>query len=135
MGRYDASWNAIQAEWYYEKTPGIEKKQNNKGDFVLGNFEEDSWIRFANVNFNNDSVFNACYSSTNSNAAIEIRTDSINGKLYGTLQLKEGSEQCDSVDIKMPKGEKDLYLIFKGSGLESLELDWINFAQNKEAKK
>jgi hypothetical protein len=134
VGRYDASWDTIQAEWFYEIPAGIRKEQNSNGTIVLTGFKTGSWVRFANVEFEKESLFTVNYSLLGKNAEIEIRTGSINGKCSGNISMRRGCNITDSCLVQMPVGTHDLYLVFKGEKMDSLDLDWFSFGTDKYEK-
>ena len=86
VGQYEASWSEIQAEWYHEKSPGIAKEVNADGGFIASNIMNDSWLRFVNINFREQSnTFSARVIATKGSGQIEIRQDGLSGLLLGVV--------------------------------------------------
>lgn len=90
-------------------------RQDEKGIYVTG-IDNDDFIMLRQVDFGKGaSKFTATASEIVAGSSIEIRMDSKEGKLVGTLNLGEGSsETAASCAIKGAKGVHDLYLVFRG---------------------
>jgi len=92
---------------------------------VITNISLGDWIKFENVNFGNgDDIFQARVSSTsNSGGTIEMRIDSIDGMLAGSLSVPDtGSADVYRIiesSVKGTTGNHDLYLKFTGGGSEA----------------
>ncbi|MFC2110293.1 family 43 glycosylhydrolase [Bacteroidota bacterium] len=132
VGQYNASWDKIEAEWFYEKIGELKKESRKKKEFVISHFKNKTGLRFANMTF--DKVYHKFVTNISfkgENGVLEIRSHTPNGELLGQLELKcsNNSEtfhktQCD---ISVSKGVKDIFLIYKGSKKTNLKLDWFKF--------
>jgi hypothetical protein len=138
VGQYDASWPEIQAEWYSEKSEGITKQGSRETGFRLGNIENGSWVKFANVDFGNKTrklKFFASLSGISKSGEIEIRTDSLSGQLIGKAIVleknKNGGETTVSCRLKKTNGHKDIYLIFNGKSCYLFQFDEFSFRGKK----
>ncbi len=134
VGQYEASWSEIQAEWYYEKSPGIAKEVNADGGFIASNIMNDSWLRFVNINFREQSnTFSARVIATKGSGQIEIRQDGLSGLLLGVVDVPKMRGQniysMVSGKLKEVKGIKDIYLVFKGNAKSEFDLDWFSFSE------
>ena len=134
VGQYEASWSEIQAEWYYEKSPGISKEVNADGGFRASNIMNESWLRFANINFREQSnTFSARVIATKGSGQIEIRQDDLSGLLLGVVDVPKMKGQNNywmvSGKLKEVKGIKDIYLVFKGNAKSEFDLDWFSFSE------
>ena len=132
VGQYDASWDKIEAEWFYEKSKEIEKKGTRKEGFRFTNIKRKSWIKYANVNFNNQSKIEVSLKNIQGNGTLEIREGGLKGKLLGCISIKASDISADtwqlfSSKIKEVKGKRDLYLRFKGSKDFKVMLDFFKF--------
>lgn len=132
VGQYDASWERIEAEWYYEKSEEIKKQNSADGGFELTNIENGSWIRFANVNFGEaTNTFSALVSDISGQGNIEIRLDTLSGPLVGKVFLpkiyEENTQMTVSCDLENIVGKHDVYLRFKGQGRSLLNIDCFQF--------
>jgi hypothetical protein len=134
VGQYQASWPEIQAEWYYEISPGIRKKGSRKDGFVLTGIKDGAWLRYANVNFDvRCGTFEAAVSLSGGHGKIEIRAGSPAGALLGIVPLRPaedvGSIQVISCEMEGGKGRKDIVVKFTGEEASTFELDWFRFQE------
>ncbi len=134
VGQYEASWSEIQAEWYYEKSPGINKEGFADGGFKASNIMNESWLRYSNMNFEKiTDTFSARILAKKGSGQIEIRQDSPSGLLLGVVDVPKMKGHHDymmvSGKIKETKGIKDIYLIFKGKAKSEFDLDWFRFSE------
>lgn len=129
VGQYNASWNTIEAEWYYEISEGITKKGNKEKGFVLTHLRHGDWVRFANVTF--DKAFDkfvANASLKGKKGRIEIRMGSPEGDVLGKVKLRPAAAVKEFKGrIKDYKGTTDLYLVFKGGKGSTAQVDYIKF--------
>lgn len=134
VGQYETSWSEIQAEWYYEKSPGIIKEGNADDGFRVSGISNGNWLRFANINFEKiNNNFTARVLAREGSGQIEIRQDSPTGLLLGVVDIPRKKGQHDfmtvSGSIKEVKGIKDIYLVFKGKSKSDFDLDWFSFSK------
>jgi len=134
VGQYEASWSEIQAEWYYEKSPGINKEGFADGGFKASNIMNESWLRYSNMNFEKiTDTFSARILANKGSGQIEIRQDSTSGLLLGVADVPKMKGNHDymmvSGKIKKAKGIKDIYLVFKGKAKSEFDLDWFSFSE------
>lgn len=133
VGNYNASWDRIEAEWFYEKSSDeIQKTGSKKDGFVVSNIKNNNWIKFANVTFNKNYkkiILNAIFEGKS--GILELRTKKLNGKCIGKVELstKNNSSTFQEIEffIKNKIETTDLYLLFKAEEKNSLQLDWIRF--------
>lgn len=130
VGSYNASWNKIEAEWFYEKSAGLQKKSNEAG-FEVSNITEGSWLRFANVNFDQSfSDFSANLRGGDTYAKIEITLDNPDGEIIGAVSLP-GTPAYKTVKckVKQVRGKHDVYLKFTSVAHTGIALDWFRFSE------
>jgi hypothetical protein len=132
VGRYDASWPEIQAEWYYEISPGIVKQGSREEGFLLKDIKNGDWLRYTNVNFENKCrSFEAAVSLSGEPGQIEIRTGSPEGKLLGIISMRPPEYlkelQVVSCELNGVTGREDIVLKFTGDETSTFELDWFRF--------
>ena len=132
VGQYQASWEKIEAEWYYEITEKIQKTGSKDKGFILSNITNGAYVKFAKVNF--DKVYKKMVMRIKFNGKkgkLEIRTGSPNGKRIGKMSLnfKNQSNQFQTVKFKIKAitGVEDIYIYFKGNKRNVLNLDWLSF--------
>ena len=135
MGQYDAAWPQIEAEWYYEKSNNIKKQDCAEGDFELTNIENNSWIRFANVDLSSaPTLFSARVGNIGGSGSIEIRLDSINGILLGQVIVPKTAttNNFSSISCNLQKisGKRDVYLRFKGNETKLFHLNKFSFSNS-----
>jgi hypothetical protein len=132
VGQYQASWEKIEAEWFYEVSEGIQKSGTKEEGFILTDIENGDYIKFANVNF--DKVYKKIVMRIRfdgEKGKLEIRTGSPNGKCIGKMSLNSKNQsnqfQIIKFKIKAISGVEDIYMSFKGNDSDMLNLDWMSF--------
>lgn len=133
VARYDASWEKIEAEWYYEKSPTIQKKGSIDKGFNVLNIKNKDWLRFSNVTFNESlKQFSASISGEKgTSATLSIHLDSLSGEKAGEINF-EFSDEINEIRtftgaVNIEPGIRDIYLIFKGKQPFNISCDWIRF--------
>lgn len=112
---------------------GIKTKKGSDGGIYVTKASGGDYIKVAGVNFaENATSFTASASSVRSDGTIEIRLDSADGKLVGTLNVPKTESEEDwqtlSCDISGADGVHDLYFVFNASSSNgSLSFDWWQF--------
>ncbi|MGB3152309.1 MAG: carbohydrate-binding protein, partial [Maribacter sp.] len=132
VGQYQASWNKIEAEWFYEVSEGIRKRGTKEKGFVLTNIKDGNYIKFANVTFEKKYENIVLQAALNSGkGTLEIRTGSPKGISIGKVNLTSNKSMDEFSEIKCKikttLGKEDIYIIFKGNKESTLKLDWIKF--------
>ncbi|WP_445737034.1 family 43 glycosylhydrolase [Mariniflexile sp.] len=133
VGQYDAAWDKIEAEWYYGISPHIKKQGNRENGFVLTDIKDGSWIKYANVNFNNNEKFEASINGVKGKGILEIRAGNLNGPILGTISIKRkkntdtATQQLISCGINNANGKKDVYFKFIGDKKFEIQLDCFTF--------
>lgn len=128
VAQYDATWESIQAEWYFAASNGLKKHENQTG-FEIRNITNNTYLSFPKFrNLGSNPILSFQVSSANpKGGTIEVRQGSVNGKLLGSCEVPcTGSwTSYKSITCKLSKTETitDLYLIFKGKGAELIRLD------------
>jgi len=132
VGQYDAEWSKIEAEWFYEKSHGLQKHSTHDG-FEMTDFKDGSWLLFTNVNFSQDITKFSARVACSKNGRLEVRADAPNGKLLGTLFLTstESEYQTLSSNVKIISGKHDVYIKYIGTDNNHFSLDWIHFSSFK----
>lgn len=129
VGQYNASWETIEAEWYYEISGDLIKQGRKEDGFVVANIKNGDWIRFANLSF--DKAFKKCILNIllkGKKGCLEIRLGSPTGHVLGTYKLVASTSfQKIKNNIKPYKGKTDIYIVFKGDRKSSLQIDWLKF--------
>ncbi|MEJ2307374.1 MAG: carbohydrate-binding protein, partial [candidate division WOR-3 bacterium] len=112
----------VQAETCYDKDDGKN----------IGYIQNGDWIKFSSIDFGKGVYsFQARVASATNGGTIEIYTDSLTGKLVGSLIVKgtNGWQNwtTNSCNISGVSGIHDIYFKFTGSGGFLLNLNWWKF--------
>lgn len=134
LGQYNASWDRLEAEWFYEISGNILKTGNTKKGFVLSNIKNGDWLKFSNVSF--DKVYNKVVANLafkGKSGELEVRIGHSAGKRIGLIKLSEIKEldfmnAIGKLETK-PSGKQDIYIVFKASKDSTLKIDWIKFEE------
>lgn len=133
VGQYNASWEKIEAEWFYEKSSEeILKTGNKEKGFTLSNIKNRDWIKFANVTFDKKyQKIIANLTFEGKKGTVEIRTKSPEGKCIGKLKLttENQSKVLQKIEFKINNNieKTDIYIVFKTEKGSLLKLDWVKF--------
>lgn len=131
VGRYNASWDRIEAEWFYEKSDGLQKVGTKERGFHLTNIKDGDFVRFSNVEFEQRyGHFSARVTNSKGGGILEVRKGSVDERVIGKIAIKESaSSSTFSCDIKSISGLNDIYIVYKGAPDVGVELDWISFSR------
>jgi len=115
---------------------GVQTEDCSEGGLNVGYIENGDWIMFKGVDFGlGASAFQARVASATNGGTIEIRLDSPNGQLVGTLNVSNtGGWQnwvTRSTSIDNLTGVHDLYLKFVGGSGYLFNINWWQFEPAK----
>lgn len=132
VGSYNARWDTIEAEWYFKKSENIKKRESLASGFEIQNLQNGDYLNYPFMkDLKENATINFSLSSKNGGGRIEIREDSVTGKILGTCAIpKTGSfskYQKASCKLINTTGTKNLYFVFKGGDEELARLDFFNF--------
>ncbi|MEP3838604.1 MAG: family 43 glycosylhydrolase [Algibacter sp.] len=130
VGQYKASWDKIEAEWFYEKSSNIEKKGLKGDGFRITNIKDGSWIRYAEMLFENENFELEVYlKDIQGKGVLELRQGTINGESLGKVFIDASNQKLkySLKNLKCLKGKSDLYLTFTGNKNFKIELDYFKF--------
>ncbi|WP_025744119.1 carbohydrate-binding protein, partial [Aquimarina pacifica] len=106
-----------EAECYDNMSGVIIESSNGDGE-NLGHLADGDWASYNDIDVSNMNSFNALLSTPSSGRSIEIRLDSENGTLVGTLSVPNTgawhSYVNTSTNISNLSGTHDIFLIFRG---------------------
>ncbi|NII81149.1 MULTISPECIES: glycoside hydrolase family 43 protein [unclassified Pedobacter] len=112
---------------------GVKTDQDSlTGTIFVSNIDHGDYIKIRSVDFGKGATkFEATVASLSSKGNIELRADSLNGKLLGILEVKSTknaqnwkAQLCKTNQIT---GIHDLYLVFKGEGNNLFNFDSWRF--------
>lgn len=134
---FEASYNPylpISAENFCASS-NVSVENRSNFNQVVSNIENNDYIKFSNVDFGYDDVYNAIEilaSSATSGSSVEIRSGSVDGTLLASVEI-ENTGDWDTYDIHKSytntniTGIHDLYLVFKGASGSLLNIDNFYF--------
>lgn len=123
VGNYEAGKGRIEAEDYFEAT-GIVKKENQNGGFSIGDIDDGDYLIFPNIRDLENFTKIILHFKAIANGSIELREDSPQGKLLGTVKVKRGAGHSK---VMFQASNQNLCLLFKGSNKDFMELDSFHF--------
>ncbi|MWW25457.1 carbohydrate-binding protein [Algibacter lectus] len=103
----------------------------------IGDIDDGDYLRFSNVHFGNDDVYNEIeiLASSTTGGSIEVRSGAVDGALLtsvvvGNTGSNDNYEIFSSYTASEITGTHDLYFVFKGTGSSFLNMD--NFFFNND---
>jgi len=108
---------------------GIETTSSSKTGVYVTDIDNGDYIKIRSVDFAKGAKkFEASIASVSPIGNVEIRIDEKDGRLLGTLDVKNtgGSNNWETQSCKLNKvnGVHDVYLVFKGDDSNFLNFDW-----------
>jgi hypothetical protein len=90
VGNYDASWERIEAEWFFKKDGTLVKRESLAGGFEIRNIHNGDYLAFPNIrNLTANSTINFRVSSVHpKGGTIEIHQDSETGPMLGNAKFR-----------------------------------------------
>ena len=131
VGNYDAAWDRIEAEWFFE-IYGAEKRNAPGGGFEVRPSANGAYLKFPQVRnlAENSPLFLQVSSANPHGGKIAVHAGSPEGRLLGTCEIPctMGWEKYQRVScgLKNSAGTVDLCLVFESDG-EPPRLDWMSF--------
>ncbi len=130
IGKFDP-YRKVEAETM-AFSKGVKTEQNDQVGVYVTNIHNGDYIKLQNVHFCNKipRTFTARVASGLRGGQIEIRIDSIGGKLLGTVNVPGtgGWEQWQTITTDLTaiaSGHHDMYFVFKGrKGPKLFNFDW-----------
>lgn len=112
---------------------GLKTTVNGK-DICLNNIDNGEYLMLRNVDFGNGAKSIAVSVASTNNASIEVRIDSKDGELIGTVNIAS-TKKLDtfkqfSAKLNAVSGKHDLYFVFKGDAGDNLFV-WKNWEMKK----
>ena len=137
VGGYDASWQQIEAEWYSEKSPGIEKHGRRDKGFYLSNLEKGSWVKFANVEFGEEQrsrKINLVFFDSRGPVSYEVRVNDLDGKVISKGAVKQeqtaNNKVIVSCELEQYSGMADVYIMFTNEFNKTTKMDQFQIIEN-----
>lgn len=137
VGRFDASWPKIQAEWFSGKSENIAKTGTVDTGFQLTNLEKGGWVKFANMDFGEQTknrTLKAVFSENNKAIDFQVRLNSPSGKIISDGAIKEEfnseNETIVTVGLEDISGVRDIYLVFNNNAGSKTKFDKFQIMSN-----
>lgn len=135
--KYFDPYKIVEAETYAWSAGISTKKANASNNMCLTDISNGDWIAISKADFGNKSPqkFEVVVSNINQKGYIEIRIDSLQGKIIGTVEVQpqnNPSLQWTRVETTVDKvtGVHDIYFIFRGEKEGDLfDLDYWRFVR------
>ena len=128
-----SAFTKIEAESYNSQS-GVEIEDNPDGSGKnLGYIQNGDYVVYKKIDFDSGATsFQASAGSALTGGNIEIRLDSLTGKLIGTCAVAGTGGWKTFADatcsVSGVTGEHDLYLVFTGGSDYLMNLDWFKFS-------
>ena len=113
VGQYNATWPEIEAEWFYGKTPGLQKQDCAEGGFEMTGWGSGEWLHYANVEFGKGATqFAVQIANPGSGAELCIHANIPDGPVIGTLYVPCTGDIYKHLSCPIEKisGKHDIYL-------------------------
>ena len=132
VAQYDAGWETIRGEWFFDASDGIVKKENADG-FELSGITDGSHLTFPKIRNlpENASLKLRVSNGGESPCTVEVREENENGGLLGSCSVS-GTGGFDEyrtfgIPLKIGAGTHGLCFVFRGEGCESLRFEDFRF--------
>ena len=131
VGKYDANWDSIEAEWYM-KADKVSKSESPNDGFEIREVQNGGSLCFPNMaNLDKQKAVVFCVSSIQG-ATIEVRADHPLGRLLGSCEVPVTGRGESYADVECAlnevQGVRGICIVFKGTGEELLHLDRFRFS-------
>lgn len=120
----------------YNNMSGVEIRtsQDTGGGQMVGQIHNGDWCMYSNIDLTCATNVEARVASFQVGGDIEVRIDSVNGTLIGTIsQGTTGGWQdwvTASTNITEVNGVHDVYLVFTGGSAALFNFNWLQFSNN-----
>ena len=137
VGQYDAMWDEIQAEWFFDASDGIVKKENAEG-FELRGIRSGDHVTFPKIHsMPKNATVQLCVSNGNdAPCLVEIRKENEDGEILGSCTVEPtggfGNYKTFDIQLKNTAGTHGLCFVFRSEAQEALRFDRFSFMQNTE---
>ncbi len=127
VGQYDACWDRIECEWYFDAN-GIVKRENPNGGFEIGDIHAGDYLFYPNVNHvEKNSPLCVWASCQNTNGGVIVIRNGKQGPILGRIHVSPTGSWSQykkfSTVLNNQPGTLDLYFEFCGDRAELLRLD------------
>lgn len=107
---------------------GVETEVCSKDDMNVTSLKDGDWIKINGLDFRSKGAEKFTANVIGNDSTVELRLGSETGKLIGALNTAAAKNNQDwkflSCKIDEVAGKQDLFLVVKGTGTNSLKIDW-----------
>lgn len=113
VGQYDSNWDCIEAEWYMRASKESLKQERRNGGFEISGMSDGDYIYFPNISGMYDKKYLILSANVLGSGKIEIREDTLDGRLLGSTIISEGNEGHVVIPIHPVYDNVNIYFLFK----------------------
>lgn len=134
VGQYDAAWEEIKGEWFFDASDGIAKKETADG-FELRGIADGMHLTFPKIHNlpKNATLRLRAANGSGVPCRIEVRKETPQGELLGSCMLASAGSFDDDQTVEIPltntAGTHGLCFVFRSEAAEALRFDSFCFAQ------
>lgn len=134
IGQYDADWDEIRGEWFFDASDGIFKKENADG-FELRGIRNGAHLTFPKIrNLPKNAALRLRVSNgSDAPCTVEIRKENEYGEILGACEVKNtgGFDAFKTFDVplKNTAGTHGLCFVFKSDADEALRFESFGFTK------
>lgn len=126
VGQYCSDWDCIEAEWFMRASKESIKQEKTNGGFEVSGMSDGDYVYYPNVSGMKNKKNIVLTGNVCGTGKIEIREDSLDGRLLGYIELSKGSDKEICIPISPLYDNINLYFIFK-NGNSFINIDSFNF--------
>lgn len=126
VGQYSADWDCIEAEWFMRASKENIKKERKNGGFGISNVSDGDFVYYPNISGMKEKKYIAIYGEFTGKGLIEVREDTIDGRLLGSYNVSNRPIKKALIPISPLYDKINLFLLFK-NGNSFIEIDYLSF--------
>lgn len=126
VGQYSSNWGCIEAEWFMRASKESIKQENSEGGFEISGMSDGDYVYYPNISGMKDKKYIVLAGSVSGSGKIEVREDSLDGRILGDIRLSKDNSGNISIPISPLYDNVSLYFIFK-NGNSFVNIDSFSF--------
>lgn len=120
VGSYSSNWDCIEAEWFMRASKETIKKENKDGGFCISGVSDGDYVYYPNISEMNDKRSLIINGHIFGSGIIELREDSLDGRLLGEYKIVDEINDNLSIPITPLYDNLNLYVVFRNVSSSSL---------------
>lgn len=120
VGSYSSNWDCIEAEWFMRASKETIKKENKDGGFCISGVSDGDYVYYPNISEMNDKRSLIINGHVFGSGIIELREDSLDGRLLGEYKIVDEINDNLSIPITPLYDNLNLYVVFRNVSSSSL---------------